>query len=54
MVCEYISSVRDREVRGLKYRSGSQSFLAIKLESDLIIRAILQVALILRIKLRLR
>ena len=26
MVCEYISSVLDREVHGLKYLSGSQSF----------------------------
>ena len=26
VVCEYISSVLDREVRGLKYLSGSQSF----------------------------
>ena len=26
MVCEYICSVRDREVRGLKYLSGIQSF----------------------------
>ena len=26
MVCEYISSVLDQEVRGLKYLIGSQSF----------------------------
>ena len=26
VVCEYICSGRDREVRGLKYLSGSQSF----------------------------
>ena len=26
MVCEYICSILDREVRGLKYLSGSESF----------------------------
>ena len=54
MVYEYICSVFDRKVRELKYLSGSQSFSSyehIKLQPDLIIRAIQQVASILRRKL---
>ena len=49
MVCEYICSVVDREVRGLKYLVEANLFPAMKLQPDLIIRAILQVASILRI-----
>ena len=49
VVCEYICSVLDRKGRELKYL-----FLAIKLQSVLIIRAILQVASILKSKLKLK
>ena len=35
MVCEYTSSVLDREVRGLKYLSGSQSFPSYKVATRL-------------------
>ena len=44
MFGEYICSDLDREVRGLKYFSKSHLFLAIKLQPDLNIRVILQVA----------
>ena len=56
VICEYTCPVLDREVRGLKYYILVEAnlFLAIKLQPDLIIRAILYVALILQIKLRLR
>ena len=54
MVCEYICSVLDREVRELKYLVEANLFLAIKLQPDLIIRAVLQVASILRSKLKLK
>ena len=55
MICEYISSVLDREVRGLKYILVEANFFpSYKLQPELIIRAILYVATILRIKLRLR
>ena len=35
MVCEYICCVRDREERGLKYLSGSQSFPRYKVATKL-------------------
>ena len=49
VVCDYICSVGDREVRG-SISVKANLFLAIKLQPDLIIRAILQVASILRRK----
>ena len=52
VVCEYICSVRDREVHELKYLVEANLFLAIKLQPDLIIRAILQVASILKSKFK--
>ena len=50
----YISFVLDRIVRGSSILVEANLFLAIKLQPDLIIRAILQVALILRTKLKLK
>ena len=50
---EYIFSVLDREVRG-SILVEANLFLAIKLQPDLIIRAILQVASILWSKLKLK
>ena len=53
--CEYSCSVLDRKVRGSSILVVAKLFLAIKLQPDLIIRAILQVASILRKKfLKLR
>ena len=54
MVCEYICSVLDREVHGLKYLVEANLFLAIKLQSDVIIQAILQVTSILKSMLKLK
>ena len=54
MFGEYICSVLDRKVRGSSILVEANLFLDIKLQSDLIILAIVQVASILRIKLKLR
>ena len=52
MVCEYICVALDREVRG-SILVEANLFLATKLQPDLIIRAILQVASVLRSKLKI-
>ena len=52
VVCEYMFSVLDREVRG-SILVEANLFLAIKLQPDLIIRAMLQVSSILRSKLNI-
>ena len=51
---EYISFVLDRIVRGSSILVEANLFLAIKLQPDLIIQAILQVASILGSKLKLK
>ena len=53
VVCEYICFVLDREMRGLNFLVEANLFLAIKSQPNLIIRAILQVASILRSKLKI-
>ena len=53
MFGEYICSVRDRKVRGSSILVEASLFLAIKLNSDLIIRVILYVTSISRTKLTL-
>ena len=54
MLCESICSVRDREVHDSSILVETNLHLAVKLQPDLIIQAIPQVATILRKKLRLR
>ena len=51
---EYISSVLDRIVCGSSILVEANLFLAIKLQPDLIVQAILQVASILGSKLKLK
>ena len=53
VVCEYICSVFDREAPVKVSWWKPIFFLAIKLQSDLIIRSILQVASILKCKLKI-
>ena len=53
MFGEYICSVLHGKVRGSSILVEANLFIAIKSQSDLIIRAILYVASILRIKLKL-
>ena len=52
MFGEYICSVLDLKVRGSSILVETNLFLAIKLQSDFIIRAILYVASILKIKIK--
>ena len=54
MFGEYICSALDRKMHGSSIFVEANLFLAIKLQSDLIIRAILYVDSILRINLKLR
>ena len=53
MFGEYICSVLDRKVRGSSILVEADLFLAIRLQPDLIIRAILRVASSLRRKLKI-